>query len=468
MVHTASIYGLGGGQIDTIAAVATPPGKGAVAIIRISGPKTFQVAQKVVGKLPEARYVELRDFCDSKGDVIDNGLVICFLGPRSYTGEDVVELQGHGGPAVVAAVFSAVCEAGARPAQRGEFTERAFLNGQLELSQAEAVAALIDAESQTARRAAMRSLEGQFGRQVDHLAESILELRSLIEADLDFPDEDDSSFVDLHVLEARLTGLLSSLQEMSSAARAGSKLRSGFRVVLMGRPNVGKSMLMNQLAGRDASIVTANSGTTRDLIRDRLALANQEVEVIDTAGIREAGGVDAVEAEGVKRAKGAIGEADAVVLVVDSTVGVGRDEIDLVISLQNQKLVVAFNKTDLLVDRSIDVEQILAQLEVDSGRLICLSASTGEGVSELKESLARLVSNNEGGELFAAEQRHIEALRGAEKYISKALGALQDGTGLEVLAELLRSAQAPLQEITGRGSSEDVLDGIFSRFCFGK
>lgn len=467
MVYHASVPGSGGREIDTIVAVATPPGKGAVAIVRVSGPEAFLIASNLVGELPEPRVAGLRSFYGQDGEVIDRGLVLTFKSPHSYTGEDVVEFQGHGGTAVVSAVINELCSHGARPASRGEFTERAFLNGQLELSQAEAVAALIDAESQVARKAALRSLEGRFGERIDYLSDLIIELRTQIEADLDFSEDEEITSLDGYEVRDRLLNIQNELAVTIDSSKLGAKLRAGFQVVLMGRPNVGKSKLMNSLAGREVSIVTDTEGTTRDLIRDRLELDSQHIEVVDTAGIRSVEATDAIEREGVKRAKDVIGKSDIAVLVVDITVGFTEDEVAIINELNDQRLIVACNKKDLVDLDNIDIN--FKGIDIDSSCITFVSAETGQGIDELRDLLAELVSGTDGEDLFAAEERHLFALSECKSLIDYVITlANEENAGLEVIAEVLRQAQSPLREITGKGTNEDVLAGIFSKFCIGK
>ncbi|WP_274521786.1 tRNA uridine-5-carboxymethylaminomethyl(34) synthesis GTPase MnmE [Halorhodospira halochloris] len=469
MVHNAPVSRTGGSEIDTIAAVATAPGKGAVAIIRISGPIACDVAESIAGNIPSHRIAALRTFRNSSGEAIDTGLVIPFLQPNSYTGEDVVELQCHGGPAVVTALFSEVCSAGARPAERGEFTERAFLNGQLDLSQAEAIAALIDAESQAARKAALRSLDGSYGNLIRDIADRILELRSRIEATLDFPDEEDITDFNKPHLINELCEINSEINGLLQRAENGLKLRSGYQISLVGRPNVGKSKLMNVLVGRESSIVTDTEGTTRDLIRERFECNTQTVDLVDTAGIRFSESINSIELEGIRRAQQQIEESDIALLVIELHKGLGEDDIEVLRLIpEGKSLIVACNKADLCDDRASDLAYIADNAGIDEARVIPVSAISGTGLHTLREIIADVVADSDHGDVYASEQRHVDSFSSCKSHLEAAVNAYEREYDIAIVAEHLRNAQNSLSEITGHVTPEHVLDSIFSKFCIGK
>lgn len=396
------------------------------------------------------------------------GLVICFTAPHSYTGEDVVEFQCHGGPAVVSELFTEICRLGARPAGRGEFTERAYLNGRMDLCQAEAVAALIDAESQVGRRAAMKSLDGEFGKRIFSLAEALLNIRSQLEAELDFPEEEDIERVEHDHLFRSIDEAHTEVTNLLEQARSGLKLRSGYQVILIGKPNVGKSMLMNRLVGNEASIVTDIPGTTRDLVRDRMLFGSQLFDLVDTAGMRNGDKVNAIEYEGVRRAQKEIDKSDIALLVIDSKKGIECDDRELISSLNNQKAIVVLNKIDLLTDSPSDKNAIAEQIKVGSDFVALISATTGEGLDELRHLIASVACDTNVEDAFSAEQRHIDILEKCNTKIAFAHEAMSNDAGVEVVAEMLRQAHTLLGEITGEGTSEEVLDNIFGKFCIGK
>ena len=444
------------GQVDTIAAVATPPGRGGIGVIRVSGPGAAGIAAASVGTPPAPRTAVLRTFRDSAGNPVDRGSVLFFPGPHSYTGEDVLELQGHGGPAVLDAVLQAVLAAGARPARPGEFTERAFLNDRLDLAQAEAVADLIEADSDAAASAALRSLEGAFSERVHALADSLTELRVYVEAAIDFSDEDIDFLREGGVLE-RLDGVREALSALRREAGRGAALREGLRVAIAGAPNVGKSSLLNRLAGRDTAIVTDIAGTTRDVLREAISLDGLPLHVADTAGLRETG--DPVEVEGVRRARAEITDADRILLVVDDRTGPTAEDRRLLDDLPAERVILIRNKCDLSG----------ASPGPDESGGLRLSATAGAGFEALVERLkacAGYRSPEAGG--FSARRRHLDALDRAGAALDSGRERLVAEQAGELLAEELRLAQEALGAITGTVSSDDLLGEIFASFCIGK
>ena len=444
---------------DTIAAIATPAGRGGVSIVRVSGPDTRRIATALMGRVPRPRVASMRTFTDASGGILDSGLALVFRAPRSFTGEDVLELHTHGGPVVSSLVLKRVCELGARLARPGEFSERAYLNGKLDLAQAEAVADLIDSASEQAARAAMRSLTGEFSTRVQALVELLIALRMYVEAAIDFPDEELDYLSDGKVAE-RLKDIQSSFDALSAAAQQGSVLREGLTVVIAGRPNAGKSSLLNRLAGHEAAIVTEIPGTTRDLLREHIHLDGLPLHVIDTAGLRDS--ADRVEQEGVRRAREAMGSADRVLLVVDDTLGFSAEDARSLDQLP-PKLAVT------LVYNKIDLSGRPAGIHQEQGRdLVALSAKTGRGLQALREHLKNIAGFQAVGEdTFLARRRHLQALEKTRTHLDQAQAHLQQRAG-ELLAEELRLAQLCLSEITGEFTSEDLLTRIFSSFCIGK
>ena len=439
---------------DTIAAVATPPGRGGVGIVRVSGPAVPDIARRVLGCLPEPRRAWYGHFLGTDGEPVDDGIALYFAAPRSFTGEEVLELQGHGGPVVMELLMDSVCAAGARPARPGEFSQRAFLNGRLDLAQAEAVADLIDAGSRAAARAALRSLEGVFSRAVDELVEGLIALRVQVEAALDFPEEEIDFLADA-ALAAQLDEVRRRLQTVQHQAGQGRLLREGMTLVIAGRPNAGKSSLLNALAGTDAAIVTDIAGTTRDLLREHIQIDGMPLHVIDTAGLRESD--DPVEAEGIRRAWQAIEQADLVLLQVDDQLGRGpEDEAILERLPQGLEVLEVHNKIDLSGH---------APGEAD-GR-IYLSARTGAGLEALRQALKQRMGYEGASGVFSARRRHLAALETAAEHLQQAAAHLAQRQG-ELLAEELRAAQQALEEITGRFTADDLLGRIFSSFCIGK
>ncbi len=447
---------------DTIAAAATPPGRGGVGIVRISGPKVPELAAVLLGgDLPRARHATFARFLDAQREPIDAGLALFFPAPHSYTGEHVLELHGHGGPLVMEALVSRAVELGARRAQAGEFTQRAFLNDKLDLAQAEAIADLIDAGSQQAARAAMRSLQGEFSAMVHGLTEAVIDLRTYVEAAIDFPEEEIDFLADRE-LTARFQAVRDHFEGVSDSARQGRLLREGMTVVIAGRPNAGKSSLLNRLAGYDAAIVTPIAGTTRDVVRERISIDGMPLHVLDTAGLRSGG--DAVEEEGMRRAHAEMRRADRVLFVIDAA----ADPDAVAFREERERLpkdvpvTLVFNKCDLAV--GIPVADTLT----GPPRLV-LSALSGKGLEELRVHLKDCMGyQTADGGTVSARRRHLEALARARAHTEEAARQLTERRAGELVAEELRAAQRALSEITGEFTSDDLLGRIFAGFCIGK
>jgi tRNA modification GTPase len=446
-------------QQDTIAAMATPPGRGGVGIIRVSGPTAAAIARAILGQLPEVRRAEYLPFRDQHGEVIDTGLALYFRAPHSFTGEDVLELQGHGGPIVMDLLLKRCIALGARAARPGEFSERAFLNDKMDLAQAEAVADLIDCASAQAARLAVRSLQGEFSRRVHELVEALTELRIYVESAIDFPEEEIDFLADGQV-QARLEAVQASLQATRDAARQGNLLREGMTVVIAGRPNAGKSTLLNALAGRDTAIVTDIPGTTRDILREHIQIDGLPLHIIDTAGLRDS--ADAVEQEGVRRAWDEIGRADRILLLGDASSGDSDAELHQQLAMAGPALTVVHNKIDLSGDEPA-IREVGDEVEIH------LSAQTGAGLDLLREHLKACVGFQAGSEgQFMARRRHLEALDLAAAHLQQGEAQLREFAAGELLAEELRQAQHALGEITGEVTADDLLGKIFSSFCIGK
>lgn len=450
---------------ETIAAIATPPGRGGVGIVRISGPAALRIGQEILRRekaLP-LRQAVFSAFFAEDGSEIDEGLLLAFQGPHSFTGEDVIELQGHGGPVVMDLLLRRVLALGARMARPGEFSERAFLNDKLDLAQAEAIADLIDAGSEQAARSAVRSLSGVFSDRIHALVESLIALRIYVEAAIDFPDEEIDFLSDGHVA-GELRGVQENLAAVMAQAKQGALLREGMQVVIAGRPNAGKSSLLNALAGFDAAIVTDIAGTTRDVLREHIQIDGMPLHIIDTAGLRDTS--DVVEQEGVRRALREVEKADRLLFVYDASAGndplAEAGQFFTPLPTPDKLLFVA-NKTDLLAEA---VNGLRARGDYTE---IALSAQSGEGLPALREALKDAMGFHSGDAgLFTARRRHLDALERAHAALD--VGSqqlLQRGAG-ELLAEDLRVAQNALSEITGEFSSDDLLGRIFSSFCIGK
>lgn len=441
---------------DTIAAIATASGRGGIGVIRVSGAGLLDLAQRLSGKRPTPRHATRADFLAADGTVIDSGLLLHFPAPHSFTAEDVLELQGHGGPVVLQMLLARCLELGARLAEPGEFSRRAYLNGKIDLAQAEAVVDLIDASTAAAARSAVRSLQGDFSREVGQLRAQLVELRALVEATLDFPDEE-IDFLEAADASGRLTRLQARLLQVFERARQGRLLQGGLHVVLAGQPNVGKSSLLNRLAGDDLAIVTAIPGTTRDLVRGTLQLEGIPLHVIDTAGLRAT--EDQIEKIGIERTWREIERADVVLLLADARLGVGASEREILARLPTHPTrVTVLNKIDLIPARA-------ERRQEDDSVIISLSAHSGEGVELLREELLRIVGWQPAEDVFIARERHLQALANTREHIATAQAQMPQ---LELLAEELRLAQRALGSITGEFSSDDLLGEIFGRFCIGK
>ena len=442
---------------NTIAAIATAAGRSGIGVVRISGPRLEPLIKSLVGKSLAPRQAVLADFRDARGEVIDQGLALFFPAPHSYSGEDVLELHGHGGPVVLRELLKRCLELGARAARPGEFTERAYLNDKLDLAQAESVADLIDAATAEAAKSALRSLQGAFSQRIEALTRIVIELRMLVEATLDFPEEE-IDFLKQADAEGKLASARAQLQEVLAASQQGSLLREGIHVVLAGQPNVGKSSLLNRLAGEELAIVTEIPGTTRDAIRQTINLDGIPVHVIDTAGLRESS--DPVEKIGIARTWAAIEEADLVLLLLDVTQGENAADHSILAQLPKAlPRITVMNKIDL-VGRAPAVER------VPESTRVWLSAKTGAGVGELRQAILQIVGWRAHGEgIFMARERHVQALERAASHLEN---AGRQGGKLELFAEELRLAQEAMGAITGEYTSEDLLGEIFSRFCIGK
>jgi tRNA modification GTPase len=448
---------------DTIVARATPPGTGGIAVVRVSGPLAPAIAVSMLGKLPPERRATFGMFRDAEGRMLDQGIALYFPAPRSFTGEDVLELHGHGGPLVVAGLTDAAVALGARMAEPGEFSRRAFLNGKLDLAQAEAIADLVASGSMQAARAALRSLSGAFSSAVDDLQEKLIRLRMHVEAAIDFPEEEIDYLSD-STLRARVEDCASSFRQLQGNAAVGRVLRDGYRVVIVGRPNAGKSSLLNCLSGQEAAIVTEVAGTTRDILRESISLQGLPVELVDTAGLRD--DPDRIEAEGIRRAREAMSRADAVLWVQDASCGqeasgeMPEDRPDENLP-EDIPVVVVRNKSDLSGDPAG-----LLQAEPP---VVAISAKTGAGIDALRSELRRLAGYRDLGEgAFTARQRHVDALERAFRHFDAGRAALHDARAGELFAEELKLSQRALSEITGAFGSDDLLGRIFSEFCIGK
>jgi len=450
------------GTPDTIAAIATPIGRGSVGVIRVSGSAVPYLAVMLLGTMPPPRSARLMRFLDIDGTSIDQGVVLYFPAPNSFTGEHVLELQGHGGPLVMDLVMRRLLGLGCRGARPGEFSERAFLNGKMDVAQAEAIADLIDAGTAAAARAAVRSMQGEFSIRIRELQRQLTDLRAYIEAAIDFPDEE-LDFLTGPAMGGRFATIVAGFDAVGQAARQGALLREGLRVVIAGRPNVGKSSLLNRLAGEDVAIVSDLPGTTRDLLRVNLQLDGMPLHLVDTAGLRTAG--DVVEEEGIRRAKVEIRLADRVLYVTDASEA-GKDDhsaVDLPTDLPPGVPVTQLvNKIDLVgIGARLDEHAAMTRVFV--------SAQTGEGIDLLKAHLKQSAGfREESSDALSARRRHLDSLVRARKLVEDAGVTLAEHHASELMAEDLRLAQQALGEITGEFSSDDLLGEIFSSFCIGK
>lgn len=442
---------------DTIAAVASAPGAAGVAVLRVSGPRVPVIAQALLGRSPQPRHAHFASFRDAQGEPIDHGLLLHFPGPASYTGEHVLELQGHGSQVLLDALLRRVCELGARLARPGEFTERAFLNGKLDLAQAEAVADLIAARSQAGARAALRSMEGVFSRKVDALQQALIALRVHVEAAIDFAEEEIDFLVDSAIAQ-QLDALRAQLNDLLREAQRGLRLNDGLRVAIVGRPNAGKSSLLNALVGTERAIVTSIAGTTRDVLRESVSFDGVALELADTAGLRET--EDEVEREGVRRAHGELQRADVMLLVTDAQ----HAKADLALCAHSP-----VGAARLVLVNKIDLSHAMPHAETRDGiRWLWASARTGEGLDTLREHLKQLAGAGSAEGAFSARRRHVLALQAVREHLERTAHVLVVIRAGELAAEELRQAQHALGEITGSYTCDDLLGAIFGSFCIGK
>lgn len=450
---------------ETIAAKATPAGKGGVGIIRISGPQTANIAVAILGSLPKPRFATYCDFVDEQGHPIDQGLALYFKKPHSFTGEDVLELHGHGGPVVLDLLLQRVLQFGVRIARPGEFSERAFLNDKIDLTQAEAIADLIEASSTQAARSAINSLQGKFSEEVRQLVNQVTLLRMYVEAAIDFPDEEIDFLSDGKILED-LNTLKAQLRITLDRTTQGTAINEGLKIVIVGYPNAGKSSLLNCLSGEETAIVSEIAGTTRDIIKESILIDGVPLKIIDTAGIRASS--DSIEAEGVRRALKEIPNADRILLVIDATdplsENIGEHPLVQELGEHQDRLIIIRNKIDLdPAIKSRDDVDLDADLNI-----INISAKTGFGIDALKEYLKSCAGLGSQETTYIARRRHIDALNRADKHFDNALTQLVDQQAGELVAEELREAQNVLSEITGEFRPDDLLGKIFSSFCIGK
>ncbi|MDR3212410.1 MAG: tRNA uridine-5-carboxymethylaminomethyl(34) synthesis GTPase MnmE [Azoarcus sp.] len=449
---------------DTIVAIATPPGRGGVGIVRVSGKELAAFAFALTGKTPPARHAILADFKAADGSALDSGLVLHFPAPASFTGEDVLELHGHGGPIVMNLLLARCLELGARLAEPGEFTRRAFMNGKLDLAQAEAVADLIDASTAAAAKSAVRSLQGEFSRAIHALVDELTDLRLLVEATLDFPEEE-IDFLRQADAFNRVARLDERLGAVRARARQGKLLQTGLHIVLIGQPNVGKSSLMNRLAGDDLAIVTPHPGTTRDALKSSIQIHGIPLHIIDTAGLRET--EDEIEKIGIERTWKAIREADLALLLLDARSGLAAEDRAILAKLPERlpRLIVR-NKIDLTGEAPQKQTQ---DANGAAAAVISLSAKTGQGLERLEAALLEIAGWRDDEDVFIARARHVQAIETGASHLNAARSELETASpALELFAENLRLAQNALAEITGEVSADDLLGAIFSRFCIGK
>ncbi len=463
MVHHARAWQSGERQeskmknrVDTIVATATPPGRGGVAIVRVSGVLVTTIATQLLKKIPKPRYATYSSFWDATNHAIDQGIALYFPAPNSFTGEDILELHGHGGTAVVDSLIRRIVQLGARIARPGEFSERAFLNDKIDLAQAEAIADLIDAASEQAARNALRSLQGEFSKKIRALVEALIHLRMYVEAAIDFVEEE-IDFLSGSQVSDSLNQIMHDLAEVQAGAKQGSLLREGITAVIAGQPNVGKSSLLNQLSGKDIAIVTDIPGTTRDLLRESILIDGMPMHIIDTAGLRESD--DVVEQEGIRRARLEMTKADFILYVMDADLS---HTLPLPIIPEKTTLIVVRNKIDLTKEMPAVIQ--------DKNRItVSLSAKTGLGIDLLKKALKDTVGfNTQLEDTFSARRRHLDALSRAQQFLVNGKQQLIDHRAGELLAEDLRLAQQSLSEITGEFTSDDLLGRIFGSFCIGK
>lgn len=446
-------------ETDTIVAIATPPGRGGVGIVRVSGSKVRTIAKAVAGACPAPRHAAYRRFVDGQGEMIDEGIALFFAAPSSFTGEDVLELHGHGGPRVMDLLLRRALELGARQAGPGEFSLRAFLNDRLDLVQAEAIADLIDSGSEQAARAAARSLQGEFSRLVKELLEALTALRMYVEAAIDFPEEE-IDFLGDEELISRLRAVFQKFDYLAMTARQGRLLREGMHVVIAGRPNAGKSSLLNRLAGYDAAIVTEVPGTTRDVLREEIQIDGMPLHIIDTAGLRHS--TNSIEQEGMRRTKAEAQKADLVLLLIDAN----KEGIE---DAEQLRAEIPAGVQATLLRNKVDLSGDPAGHDKAGQGAINISAKTGAGLDALRAHLKSVMGYRDvGSGTFSARRRHTDALRRARRHAEEGRLQLEEGRAGELLAEELRLAQLALSEITGEFTSDDLLGRIFSSFCIGK
>jgi tRNA modification GTPase len=445
---------------ETIAAIATAAGRGGIGIVRLSGPAAAAIAERITGKQLMPRHAHFSVFRDSQGEPLDSGIAVYFPAPHSFTGEDVVELQGHGGPVVLDLIVAACLAAGARQARAGEFSERAYLNDKLDLAQAEAIADLINSTTAQAARNAHRSLQGAFSAEIDHLVAEVTRLRIYVEAAIDFPEEEIDFLADGHVADS-LRALQQQLAAVMASAQQGSLLREGMKVVIAGKPNAGKSSLLNALAGQDSAIVTAIAGTTRDILREHIQIDGMPLHIVDTAGLRAS--EDAVEQEGIRRAQREIASADGILLVIDMT-----DPSPL-----PDDLWPGFPQTAVPITRIHNKCDLAGEPPAITGSgddvTVQLSARSGAGIDLLRDHLKQCIGyTGASGDAFSARRRHLQALREAVDHLENGRLQLEEAGAGELLAEDLRQCHDALGDITGRMTSDALLGEIFSSFCIGK
>ena len=444
---------------ETICAQATANGRGGVGILRVSGDRVEAIAQQILGKLPKPRMAELLDFMGEQSQGIDRGIALFFPNPHSFTGEDVLELQGHGGPVVMDQLMRRVLALGARAARPGEFSERAFLNDKMDLVQAEAIADLIDSASEQAARSALRSLQGTFSNEVGRLVEQVTRLRMYVESSMDFPEEE-IDFLTEGDVASRLQKIIQQLERVVESAKEGVLLQEGLKLVIAGRPNAGKSSLLNALSGKESAIVTEIPGTTRDLLKEQIEIDGLPIHIIDTAGLRES--EDRVEQEGIRRAWKEIEQADRVLLLVDDQLGISAEDEQTLQQMGQIPVTIVRTKIDLSGAEA-------GRYSGEQRSEIALSAQSGAGLDALREFLKQRAGYQASGEgTFLARRRHLDALQYARCALERGRKQLQDFHAGELLAEELRAAQESLSEITGVFSSDDLLGKIFSSFCIGK
>ncbi|MEH6580619.1 MAG: tRNA uridine-5-carboxymethylaminomethyl(34) synthesis GTPase MnmE [Halioglobus sp.] len=453
-------------ESDTIAAIATAPGRGGVGIIRLSGDRSKAIAEALTTTLLNPRFAHFAHFRDNTGQVLDSGIALFFPGPASFTGEDVAELQAHGGPVILDLLLKACCHRGARLARPGEFSERAYLNDKIDLAQAEAIADLINSTTERAALNASQSLQGAFSSKINSLVDAVTQLRIYVEAAIDFPEEE-IDFLGDGKVKTKLLTIIEQLAEVEHQARQGSLMQEGMKLVIAGKPNAGKSSLLNALSGQDTAIVTPIEGTTRDVLREHIQIDGMPLHIVDTAGLRDSG--DVIEQEGIRRAWQEMESADRIILVVDSsTDGAAAKDPNTIWPQRKEFLQREIPIT--IVHNKCDLSGTPAGVDSDEENpVIHLSAKKGEGIDLLKEHLKVCMGYSEQGEgQFSARRRHLQSLREASDYLAVGLQQLEEAGAGELLAEDLRECQNSLGEITGTLSSDELLGEIFSSFCIGK